>query len=52
MKKKIIAILFALIFVVGACLIPAGAASPYQTYTYSIDGTALNSPDAARAFIF
>ena len=29
--------------------LPAGAASAYQTYTYSIDGKALNSPDAYTA---
>ena len=46
MKKKIIAVLFALVFAVTAFLIPASAASPYQTYTYSINGAALHSPDA------
>ena len=26
--------------------LPASASAPYQTYTYSINGTALYSPDA------
>ena len=47
--KKIISVaclLFALLMVVS---LPVGAASAYQTYTYSIDGKALNSPDAYTA---
>ncbi len=45
MKKiiSIFAILFALTMVLA---LPAGAAKTYQTYTYSIDGFALHSPDA------
>ena len=45
MKKiaAIICVLFALITVLA---LPVNAATPYQTYTYSIDGTALYSPDA------
>ena len=46
MKKRIIAVLFALAFMVSAFALPASAAAPYQTYTYSINGTALYSPDA------
>ena len=45
MKKitAVICIVFAFIMVMA---LPAGAAAPYQTYTYSINGTALHSPDA------
>ncbi len=45
MKKiiSVVCILFAAIMVLA---LPASAATPYQTYTYSINGTALNSPDA------
>ena len=45
MKKftAIICIVFALVM---ALALPVAAAAPYQTYTYSIDGTALHSPDA------
>ena len=45
MKKFIsaIAIFFVLVMVLAA---PAGALKTYQTYTYSIDGHALYSPDA------
>jgi hypothetical protein len=39
----IICVIFALVMVLA---LPVGAASPYQTYTYSIDGKALYSPDA------
>ena len=46
MKNRIIAVLFALVFAISAFAVPASAASPYQTYTYSINGTALYSPDA------
>ena len=39
-----------LVFVfVMVLAIPAGAARTYQTYTYSIDGKALYSPDAYTA---
>lgn len=46
MKKtaKIFALAAALILILG-CL-PLGATTPYATYTYSIDGFALMSPDA------
>ena len=45
MKKltAIICIVFAFVMVLA---LPVGAATPYQTYTYSIQGTALYSPDA------
>ena len=45
MKKlvKIICIAFAVLMVAA---IPLSAAKPYQTYTYSISGTALYSPNA------
>ena len=45
MKKitAIICIVFALVMILA---LPVGAATPYQTYTYSILGTALYSPDA------
>ena len=48
MKKflSVICLLFALLMVVA---IPAGAARTYQTYTYSIEGKALYSPDAYTA---
>ena len=49
MKKKIssvCALLFVLLMILGSLILPASAASPYQTYTYSISGTALYSPDA------
>lgn len=47
MKKKLTAVL--LLLLAAVMLIPAfptAAAEPYQTYTYSIDGYALRSPDA------
>ena len=50
MKKfiSVISLLFALLMVVS---IPVGAAQEYQTYTYSIDGQALYSPDAYEAHV-
>ena len=44
--KKITAIICVLFALVLALALPVGAATPYQTYTYSIDGKALHSPDA------
>ena len=44
--KKIISIMFVLVMTLALFALPVSAASPYQTYTYSIDGTALHSPDA------
>lgn len=48
MKKitSVLCLLFVLLMVVS---IPVGAANAYQTYTYSIDGEALYSPDAYTA---
>ena len=45
MKKliRIIALVFALLMLAS---LPLAASKPYQTYTYSIDGVALHSPDA------
>ena len=45
MKKitSVICIIFAFIMIMA---LPVGASSPYQTYTYSISGKALYSPDA------
>ena len=45
MKKviRIFAVVFALLMVAS---LPLAASKPYQTYTYSIDGDALHSPDA------
>ena len=45
MKKitSIICVMFALLMVFA---LPASASAPYQTYTYSVHGTALYSPDA------
>ena len=40
---KIICLAFAVLLVAS---IPLSAANSYQTYTYSIDGTPLDSPDA------
>ena len=44
--KKIATIICVLIALVTVLALPVSAATPYQTYTYSIDGTALYSPDA------
>ena len=45
MKKitSVICVIFAFIMVLA---LPVGASAPYQTYTYSINGMALYSPDA------
>ena len=40
---SVIALVFALVMLFA---VPASAFKPYQTYTYSIDGFALHSPDA------
>ncbi|MBE6575064.1 MAG: hypothetical protein E7654_02180 [Ruminococcaceae bacterium] len=40
---RVIALVFAAIMLFA---VPVSAAKPYQTYTYSIDGMPLNSPDA------
>lgn len=44
--KRIIALVFTVLFAVLSLALPVGASTPYQTYTYSISGTALYSPDA------
>jgi len=44
--KKISAVLCLIFAFVMVLALPVGAAAPYQTYTYSIEGTALYSPDA------
>ena len=44
--KKIISIVCVLFAALMLLALPVSAATPYQTYTYSINGTALNSPDA------
>ena len=44
--KRITAILCVIFTLVMALALPVGASAPYQTYTYSIDGNALHSPDA------
>ncbi len=51
MKKfnKILCTFFALLLVVTACCVTAGAGSAYQTYTYDVYGDALYSPDAYTA---
>ncbi len=51
MKKicSVLLVVLALILVLPMIMIPASASSAYQTYTYSIDGNALLSPDAYTA---
>ncbi len=44
--KKLVSILCLLFVFVMVASVPVGAAKAYQTYTYSIDGKALYSPDA------
>ena len=45
MKK--FSVILCLVFVaIMVFALPVSAATPYQTYTYSINGTALYSPDA------
>ena len=53
MKKliSVLLIVLALSMIVPAAMIGASASSAYQTYTYSIEGTALYSPDAYSAEI-
>ncbi len=41
--KTIVCLVFVLLMVLA---LPVSASAPYQTYTYSITGTALHSPDA------
>ena len=44
--KKAISIIAIVIVAITVLALPLSAASPYQTYTYSINGKGLNSPDA------
>ena len=44
--KKLTAIICVIFAFIMAMALPVGAAAPYQTYTYSIEGTALHSPEA------
>ncbi len=44
--KRIIAIVSVIVMLLVSLALPVGASTPYQTYTYSIAGTALYSPDA------
>ncbi len=46
MKFKRIIAFVACLIMIAASVIPASAITPYSTYTYSIDGFALISPDA------
>ncbi|MBQ8345613.1 MAG: YIP1 family protein, partial [Clostridia bacterium] len=47
--KKLTSIICLAFAVLMALALPVGAASAYQTYTYSINGTPMNSPDAYNA---
>ena len=51
MKKsaRIICLIFAVLMVASCLVVGVGASSAYQTYTYSIGGFALYSPDAYTA---
>ena len=51
MKKitTILCVVFSVIMIASCMVLPASASSAYQTYTYSIDGYALYSPDAYTA---
>jgi hypothetical protein len=44
--KKLSAILCIVFIAIMVLALPVSAATPYQTYTYSIEGQALHSPDA------
>ena len=48
--KKIICVLALLLALMCVMAIPAAASSAYQTYTYSINGDPLYSPDAYSAY--
>ena len=47
--KSILLVALSLLMIASAFTIAASASSAYQTYTYSIDGKALYSPDAYSA---
>ena len=51
MKKftSVILLILSLTMIVSAMTVGVAASSAYQTYTYSISGTALYSPDAYSA---
>ncbi len=46
---SVLLVVLSLVMIVSAMTVGAGASSAYQTYTYSISGTALYSPDAYSA---
>ena len=48
--KKIISVLCIVLTLVTLLSLPVSASSAYQTYTYSIGGKALYSPDAYSAY--
>ena len=48
-SARIICALFVIIMLASALVVSSGASSAYQTYTYSIAGYALYSPDAYTA---
>ncbi len=48
--KKFISVVAVLLVLLTVISIPVGASSAYQTYTYSIQGTPLYSPDAYSAY--
>ena len=48
--KSLVLVLLSLLMLASAFTVVAGASSAYQTYTYSIQGEALYSPDAYSAF--
>ncbi|MBQ1233390.1 MAG: YIP1 family protein [Clostridia bacterium] len=51
MKKLtiILSVVFSVLMIASCLVLPLSASSAYQTYTYSIDGYALYSPDAYTA---
>ncbi len=46
---KVLCVLFIMVMVASCFMVSSGASSAYQTYTYSIGGYALYSPDAYTA---
>lgn len=48
--KKLLCLVGALLMAAGCFMVPSGASSAYQTYTYDINGNALYSPDAYTAY--
>ncbi len=48
-SARIICALFVIVMLASALVVSSGASSAYQTYTYSISGYALYSPDAYTA---